>query len=321
MISVQVVTWNSGAVIGRCLQSLAGQTSMDFEVIVVDNTSDDASVSTVAEFIPGRIPGELVRLTRNTGFCGGHNRAFEMARGDWILFLNPDTRLPPDFMEIAARVVERVPPDIGSVAPCILLPDGHVDSAGLFLDPFRRLYDRGRGAVLDERYLREERVLGGTGAVVLHRRRMLEAVAEREGPLDEGLFAYYDDLDLALRARLFGWGCMYAPELVAEHDRAGRNAIRKLPGRGSDTRAQVLTIRNRILVLAKCEPRRTLLTLLPRLVAFEAARVAYLTFRSPGALRGYLEAARQLPDALRRRRRLLERVGIEAALRRADGSR
>lgn len=311
MISVQIVTWNSGASIATCLESLARQERCEYEVVVVDNASSDPSADVVATWLGKGLPGTLVRSDTNLGFCGGQNRAFRESRGEWVLFLNPDAWLPDGFLRRAAAVVDRVPDDVGSIAPRLLLPDGRVDSAGLVLDGLRRVYDLGRGEPMDARFSTEREVLGGSGAAVLHRRSMLAELDEGDGPLDPLLFAYYDDLDVAWRARLMGWRCLYVPELVARHERGARNALRGVGDRDPSPRAQALTVRNRILVMAKCDTAGALLRKLPVLVGFEMARIVFLALRSPGALRGYAWAVRDLPRALRSRRWIRTRAGAE----------
>ncbi|MCP4656192.1 MAG: glycosyltransferase family 2 protein [bacterium] len=301
-ISIQVVTWNSAEVIDACLESVSAQRSSEFEVIVVDNASTDGSAERAATWFAGGLRGSLIRETVNRGFCGGQNLALAASSGDWVLFLNPDATLPPDFVEWAIAVVDGLAPEVGSVAPRILLPDGRIDSAGLVLDRFRRLYDRGRGEAAAARYAVEDDVLGGTGAVALHRRAMLDDVAIDGEVLDERLFAYYDDLDLAWRARLRGWRCRYVPSLMATHRRAARNALRGLEARATRGAEQALTVRNRYLVMVKCERLRDVVTAAPRLLPFEIARLAFLLVRAPGALRGYRQAAAALPAALRQRR-------------------
>jgi GT2 family glycosyltransferase len=307
-LSVQIVTWNSADVIDACLESLLGQSAPPGDVVVVDNASTDGSAERVQSWFRRGLRGTLLRETANRGFCGAQNRALGVSGGEWVLFLNPDAVLPPRFLAQASDILSRLEPDVGSVAPCLLRPDGSVDSTGLILDRFRRAYDRGRGEASPARYAREEDVAACTGAVAFHRRAMLEDVALGGAPLDESLFAYYDDLDLSWRARLLGWRCRYVPSLVAVHGRAGRNALRGLGGRETRGEEQALTVSNRYLVLAKCESFGALLRDLPWILPFEIARPLFLAFRAPGGLRGYGRAVAALPGALRERRRIRQAI-------------
>lgn len=304
-LSIQIVTWNSADVIDACLGSIVMQASPAVEVIVVDNASCDGSAELASSWFARGLRGTLLRERTNTGFCAAQNRAFEASAGEWVLFLNPDATLSPGFVATALRVVDGMPREVGTVAPCILRPDGRVDSTGLVLDRFWRLYDRGTGEASASRYGVDEDVLGCTGAVALHRRAMLVDIALDGKPLDDLLFAYYDDLDVSWRARLRGWRCRYVASLLACHRRGARNALRPVPGRLARGSEQALTVRNRLLMIAKCERVGALLVSLPWLLPFELARAAYLAFRAPAALRGYAQAAIALPAALRARKRIL----------------
>lgn len=303
-LSIQIVTWNSAEVIDTCLESIRAQGRSDLEVIVVDNASTDGSAERVAAYLAGGLRGHLVRSPTNLGFCGGQNRAFALARGELVLFLNPDATIAPDFATRALAVAARLPAEVGLFAPRILLPDGRIDSAGLTIDRLRRAWDRGFGEPAVGRFEREEEVFGCTGAAALFRRSALLDVAQDGQVLDERLFAYCDDVDLAWRARLRGWRCHYVPELVAGHRRAGRNSLRADAGKPRRTLEQRLMVRNRLLVIAKCERARELLLGLPLLAGFELLRILFLLWRAPAVLRAYLELAKMLPGALRDRARI-----------------
>jgi GT2 family glycosyltransferase len=308
-LTVQIVTWNSVAVIDACLESLLAQERRDLlEVIVVDNASRDDSAHRAAAWLARGLRGQVVRETENRGFCGGMNRALARGVGDLVLFLNPDATLPPSFVGDAVAFADARPSDVGIVAPRILLRDGRIDSAGLTLDFVFRGWDRGYGERAEGRFEREEDVFGATGAVALLRRAMLDDVALDDQVLDDKIFAYCDDVDLAWRARLRGWRCVYAPSLVAHHGRAGRNGLRADAGEPRRAFEQTLMVRNRLLVMARCAPLLELLLRLPLLGAFEVARCAFLAWRAPAVLRAYRQIAQLLPSALRDRRRIQGRA-------------
>jgi GT2 family glycosyltransferase len=176
------------------------------------------------------------------------------------------------------------------------------------MDRFRRAYDRDGGASGDRRTLASTDVLGCTGAVALLRRAMLDDVAVDGQVLDEQIFAYYDDLDLAWRAVLRGWACRYEPRLTATHHRMARNAIRGLANRPTRLRDQLLSVRNRLLVMARCDRPGDFVRALPWLLPFELARVVYLAIKAPRVLRAYVEAAQALPAAFGARARIHGRV-------------
>ncbi|HZR80492.1 MAG TPA: glycosyltransferase family 2 protein [Candidatus Binatia bacterium] len=322
-LSIQVVTWNSADVIDGCLASILAEDHPDVETIVVDNASRDGSAERADAWIARGLRGAVVRAEENLGFCGGQNLAFRRSEGDLVLLLNPDARLTPGFADarlapgFAARAIalgDAADPEIGIFAPRVLLPDGRIDSVGLELDRLRRAWDRGAGEPGEGAYLVEEDVFGATGAAALLRRTMVRDVAIDGAVLDERIFAYCDDVDLAWRARLRGWRCRYAPSLVVEHGRAGRNALRTDAGRPRRVLEQRLMVRNRLLVIAKCEGLRALAAAAPLLLAFELARIAFLAWRAPRVLGAYRELAALLPAALRDRARIQRRRQSDARI-------
>ena len=308
LVSVQIVTWNSAHVIDACLATLARQTERNFEVIVVDNASADGTLDIVRRHLTA-VPGlTIVPMNDNSGFCAGQNRATKVSTAPWVLFLNPDTELPPAFIADAVAVMNAADPRVGAIAPCIMRPDGTIDSTGLTMDRFRRAYDRDRDRAAAYKDQAARTVFGCTGAVALLRRAMLDDVAVDGQVLDERIFAYYDDLDLAWRANLRGWSCTYEPSLIALHQRAARNAIVQVTGRPASTRDRVLSVRNRLLVMMRCDSARAVLLGLPWLLPFELARVLYLALRAPKVLKAYVDLIGELGPAWRARRAIHDRA-------------
>src|SRR3974390_740941 len=96
MVSVLLVTWNSARFLPECLASIDRQEYRDAEVIVVDNASSDATREMLR---PREGLWHIVYNARNAGFAAAQNQANRVARGDWLLCLNPDVMLAPDFIE------------------------------------------------------------------------------------------------------------------------------------------------------------------------------------------------------------------------------
>src|SRR3990167_6158986 len=110
-ISVSIVSWNVWHRLEPCLRSLQGQQGVSFEILVVDNGSPEGT----PEKIPEQFPNvRLIASKRNLGFAAANNVALREAKGDYILFLNPDTLLPPDTLSKTVHYLE-THPDVGAL--------------------------------------------------------------------------------------------------------------------------------------------------------------------------------------------------------------
>lgn len=222
-VSITIVTFNSAQFISKCLRNLFEQDYPNVEVIVVDNASGDATPRLIEQF------ADRVRFARNSeniGFAAGQNQAIALATGDWVFTLNPDVRLNPDFISKAVAAGEG-DDNIGSVSGKLLrmgpdfeIPAGKVlDSTGIYFTPALRHFDRGSGGPDTGAYERFEYVFGVTGAAGLYRRKMIEDVSVDGEFFDSDFFAYREDADLAWRAQLLGWKCLYVPAAIGYHVR------------------------------------------------------------------------------------------------------
>ncbi len=222
-VSIVIVTYDSERDLHTSLVSALTQEGVSTEVIVVDNASSDGSLDVV------RASGDQVRLlaqSENLGFAGGMNAGIEAGSGRYVLALNPDCRLEPDFCAVlTGRLDER--PDVGSASGRLLRGDGPdlnttdtIDSVGMYFTSSGRHFDRGSSEPASGRYLGEESVFGVTGAAGFYRRAALDAVRISTGYFDADFFAYREDADLAWRLQNTGWTCLYVPTAVAAHRRS-----------------------------------------------------------------------------------------------------
>lgn len=303
--SLIVLNWNGHDLLKGCLSSIAQQTCNDFETLVVDNGSTDESCALVEREFPGM---RLIRNDRNLGFCEGNNVAMRQARGEFIVLVNNDAELHPDFLtELAAGC--DADPDAGMYATRVLMFDRRdlIDSAGLLVYPDGVCRSRGwldpDGPVYDE----GADVLGPVGCAAAYRRAMLVDI----GLFDERYFAYLEDLDLAMRGQLRGWRCRYVPRALSYHKKSMTS------GYHSAFKAHLVE-RNRIWNAVKLFPLRLLLLspfyTLVRYAAQAFAAVSgrgisssyardYTRVRLAGILlRAYRDAFRELPDVWRERR-------------------
>ena len=315
-VSIIVINWNGERFLSRCLEAIREQTYPDIELFVIDNASSDGSV----DLIKGDFPDvRLVENGANLGFCRAFNQGVRMARGEYVMPLNPDVFMTPTFIVEMVKAAES-DRRIGSVTGKLLQnPAGRfdreeiIDSTGLFLDRRRRTYDRGQGEVDRGQYDSLPYVFGACGAAPLYRRAMLENIAIGGEFFDEDFFAYYEDADLAWRAQLLGWRCAYAPGAVAYHVRGSGDTFRKKGHRPKDPAGQIHALKNRYLMLVKNDAFSHLLLDLPWILANEVSRYIYMALFAPQLLRGTIWWVSLFKSAWEKRRVILRRKVVSNA--------
>jgi GT2 family glycosyltransferase len=222
-VSVTLVTYNSGRFIKRCLESVLEQKYPRLEVIVIDNASTDGTIDLLEPF---ESTCRIHYNQENIGFAAAQNQAIALSSGQWVLTLNPDVVLLPNFIEelVLAGTVD---PKIGTVCGKLLsmsasydLPDQQlVDSTGIYFTPTLRHLDRGSQEPDKGHYLNFEYVFGATAAAALYRRKMIDDISIDGEFFDSDFFVYREDADVAWRAQLMDWRCLYTPEACGYHVR------------------------------------------------------------------------------------------------------
>lgn len=208
-ISVILVNYNGAALLASCLTALTAQTYAPFEIVLVDNASTDGSRAYVAENFP---QVKLICSATNVGFAAGNNLGLQNARGDLIATLNTDTRVEADYLEkLAAPFADA---RVGAAAPLILdmaQPD-LVDAAGIRVDAFGFAWNVGAGRRAEE-FTAAGAAYGACAGAALYRKTMLDEI----GFFDDAYFGFYEDADLAWRARRAGWRTQFAPHARVYH--------------------------------------------------------------------------------------------------------
>ena len=261
------MNWNRRELLRACLESLSRQRGVNFETIVVDNGSSDGSADLAERDFGTRV----IRNRENRGFCAANNQGIAAAQGDFIALLNNDAEAEPDWLAELHRACSRAP-EVGMAASKILVWEDptRIDKAGHLIFPDGQNRGRGTGAVDRGQYDREEEVLWPDGCAAMYRKQMLDQI----GGFDEDLFAYGDDAELGLRARIAGWLCWYTPRAVVRHHRGSTM------GKGSAARLKLIE-RNRVLLAVKLFPW-SLLWLNPVYFAMRVAAGAAAAGRGTG---------------------------------------
>jgi len=223
-LSICIVNWNTESVLRECLRSIYEQThEISFEVIVVDNASEDGSLEMVRTFFP---EVTLVANLENRGFAAANNQALLMGKGRYVFLLNPDTVVHDGALERMVRFMDRNP-HAGATGCKLLNEDGTVqNSVRRFLTFRMALYNNtilGRVSCFKKlsgdykmrgfSFSRVEEVDAAGGAALMIRRTVLDEV----GLLDEGYFIFMEEMDLCRRIRARGHQIYYFPDAVITH--------------------------------------------------------------------------------------------------------
>ncbi|MCK4578245.1 MAG: glycosyltransferase family 2 protein [Candidatus Marinimicrobia bacterium] len=224
ILSIIIVNFNVGKYLDRCLHSVFNSdSSLEFEVIVIDNASTDDSLVIVPEEYP-RV--HLIKNEKNVGFATACNQGIRKAKGTTLLLLNPDTELQPDTLkEIQKFLLETS--DAGVVGCKLLDREGKVQQSArsfptlgdyLFhnlylmrLFPTNKLF--GRYYLTNRQLEHPEEVDMVIGAFFMIRRELLDQI----GLLDEQFFIYAEEREFCMRAKAAGWKVYYNPLVSATH--------------------------------------------------------------------------------------------------------
>jgi GT2 family glycosyltransferase len=286
------------------------------EALVVDNASTDATAEIVS-----RHGVQRLALGRRMPYTEAMNAGLRRISSDAIALLQADTFVTAGYREACLRSLRD--PTVGAVAPKLLRTTGPraedrlavIDAAGMSVDRRRKNSLVGHGRPGDWFETASE-AFGADGAAAVYRRETLEDCTIEDEVFDTNMPGWGCDADLAWRARLLGWRTCYQPTAVVHHIRRYSPTTRAHSS-ASDRRTQ---FRNRYLMIAKNDSIADLARDAGPLLVYELTALAYTLLREPELLLGYIEAARRLRLALRRRRAIQARrrvarvpYGIEPA--------
>lgn len=223
MVSILIVTWNSAKYLDQCFASLEEQDCRDLEVVIVDNASSDDTRERLRRV---ETRWRVIYNERNVGFAAGENQAIRQSGGDRVLCLNADIILSRDFVSQLVAAAD-LHPDAGAVCGKLLRwnigSDDYktdvIDSTGIYFTPNMRHLDRGAEERDRGQYDRMQYVFGASGAAVMFRRDFIADVSIEGEFFDEDFFSFREDGDLAWRAQVLGWRCLYTPAAIAWHAR------------------------------------------------------------------------------------------------------
>jgi GT2 family glycosyltransferase len=235
-LSIIVLNFNSGQLLRECLDSVFEHPpSCTFEVIVPDNASSDTSLRVAEQAWGDRI--RVVHNGGNRGFSWGNNRGIEVARGEYVCLLNPDTVVHENTLTRLVAFMDSHP-RAACCGPKVLNPDGTFQLSAIraIPTPFdaisralllsRAFPNSRRLARYNMTYVdtaRTQQVDASTGCCMFMRRTALDEI----GMLDEGYFLYCEDVDWFVRAKRAGWEVWYVADVTLEHHHAYSEKFRR----------------------------------------------------------------------------------------------
>ena len=312
-VSVTIVTYNSGRFIKRCLESVLAQKYANKEIIIIDNASTDGTIDILEQF---EDCCQVVYNDENIGFAAAQNQAIRLSTGEWVMTLNPDVLLLPNFIQ-ALVDAGQLDSKIGTVCGKLLailatfdLPDTPlVDSTGIYFTPTMRHLDRGSQEVDNGHFLNYEYVFGATAAAALYRRSMIDDVSIDDEFFDPDFFVYREDADVAWRSQLLGWRCIYTPHARGYHVR------NVLPGnrRALPAVINMHSVKNRFLMRIKNMTGDLYWRNFVSITARDLVVLGCCLLREHGSLKAFFYVGRNWKRVLSKRKQIMARRRVDDA--------
>jgi len=314
-VTISLVTWNGEKYLPWLVNSLKDQTFNDWQLLVLDNASTDRSVEIIENSFP---EASLIKQKKNIGFAKAHNLIINWSDSDYVLVLNQDVILEPDYLAKLVHFLGKHP-HVASVAGKLMYWDfaegrktDIIDSFGLKINRQRKVCDWASGEkdfVLDN-----QEVFGLSGALALFRRKALAMVAQQlpDGHweyFDEDFFAYKEDIDLAWRLRCAGWQNWLLTDAYAWHHRTvSVGGARKNRGL-----ANKLSYRNHLLTLYKNSFFKDVLHDFWQIFFYESGKFLYLLLFERSSLLGLREFWRLWSKFRKKRKFIFKYRQVESA--------
>ena len=210
LVSIIILNYNAGQLLLDCVESIMQTNYGNFEVIVVDNASRDESHRKCKDFFENI---RLIENGKNLGYCAGNNVGIKNAKGDFIVILNPDTTVEPDWLSELIIMYNKYGEALYQPKHLSLKNKSVFMSAGNMMNVFGFGYAREKGRKDINQYNVVEQIGYASGTCLF----APSSVFKKVGLLDPFIFLYHDDLDLGWRAAQLGIKSYYVPTSVIYH--------------------------------------------------------------------------------------------------------
>ena len=272
-VSIVIPNYNGKHFLEDCLNAVFSQNITDQEVIVVDNGSTDGSLEYLDTF-----PGvRVIAMDKNYGFCRAVNEGIRAADSEYVILLNNDTQVEPDFAKELLAAIKSDEKIFSCSSRMVQFHDRtRMDDAGDYYCALGWAFGRGKGRPV-AKYDKPARIFASCGGAAIYRKKMLDAL----GYFDEKHFAYLEDIDIGYRARIHGYRNVYAPKAVVYHVGSGSS------GSTHNSFKVKLSSRNNIYLIYKNMPFLQILLNSPFLVLGHG--IKWLFFLKKGLGKDYVQ--------------------------------
>lgn len=324
LISLVIINYNNKSYIKRCVDSILNQTYRNIELIFIDNRSKDNSFEYFCKEYSNE-PFIKIFNEVNNGYSGAANQGIKLAKGEFVMIINPDIIMEPDFIEKLHNFM-LTDDSFAAISGKLLKYDfsndkklNYIDSAGIVMYRSRRCIDRGQNQEDMGQYDKTERVFGVCGAAPFYRKSALEDIRINDEYFDEDFFAYKEDVDLSWRLNLKGYKCMYYPEAVAYHGRGlggskggVLNFIRHRKTQSKFLRG--ISFRNHMLMLIKNETEETYKRDRFKILKRELAFLCYALVFEPFTFKYLKEVMNLKKKMVDKRRKVMEKATDKSSI-------
>lgn len=313
-VTVSLLLYKSEDHLEQTLIHLKNQTYKNFEVVAVNNDSKDRSVEIFKNHFPD---SKVIECNENKGFAGGNNLVIKQSNAPYILLLNDDAFLAPDYIEKLVDFVEKNRKTGAASGFLYKFQNGRrteiSDGAELVLERNFRFYAKGEGKPVQNLPSVPWEVWGlSAPALMLRTEALQDVVIGEEDFFDSDFLAYKEDVDLAWRMRKRGWKAFVVPSAIAHHVRGVsnvenisqlRNAIGHLR---RDYKQNYLAFRNHKLMLYKGLSPLSYRRHFFSIRWFELKKIVFCLFFAPKLLRAFIDAKKMKPKMLEKRRKIMQ---------------
>lgn len=210
LISIIIVNYNSGELLTDCVESIKRSKYKNMEIIVVDNASHDGSQKKCIDKFPNV---NLIESKKNLGYCEGNNVGIKSAKGKFIVILNPDTTVDPNWIDELLTAFQQYGEGLYQPKLLSMSDKNIISNTGNMIHVFGFGFARDRGEIDKNKRNSIEHIGYASGTCLFTSVEVMEKI----GFFDPFLFLYHDDLDLGWRAAKIGIKSYYVPKSIVYH--------------------------------------------------------------------------------------------------------